>query len=110
MQAFWTAHSITPDALFTAAFGVLLGKLNGRDEAVFASIYNGRTDPRTFGMLGMLVRTYPIYMNIEGTRKLDDFVGAVRESISALTANHLLLCRGKPGLRCEFRHHLCLSG
>lgn len=89
VQAFCTAHSITPNALFTAAFGVLLGKLNGRDEAVFASIYNGRTDPRTFGMLGMLVRTYPIYMNIEGTRKVDDFVGAVRESISGLTANDL---------------------
>lgn len=89
VKCFCASHNVTPNALFMAGFGVLLGKLTGQDEAVFASIYNGRTDPRTFHMLGMLVKTYPIYMNVEGSRRVDDFVQSVRESISQLTANDL---------------------
>ena len=88
-EAFCAKHNITPNALFMAGFGVLLGKLNGQEEAVFASIYNGRTEARTFHMLGMLVKTYPIYMQLEGTRRVDDFLQTVRKSISQLTANDL---------------------
>ena len=89
VQAFCADHSVTPNALFMAAFGILLGKLNSQEEAVFASIYNGRTDYRTFGILGMLVKTYPIYMNLDGTQQVDEFVQTVRDSINNLTANDL---------------------
>ena len=89
VDAFCAKHHVTPNALFTAGFGMLLGKLTGQDEAVFASIYNGRTDPRTFGMLGMLVKTYPIYMQLNSKTETGTFVQIVRDSISQLTANDL---------------------
>ena len=89
VESFCAENNITPNVLFTAGFGVLLGKLTGQEEAVFASIYNGRTEARTFHMLGMLVKTYPIYMQLEGTRRVDDFLRTVRESITQLTANDL---------------------
>ena len=89
VQAFCEKNSVTPNALFSAAFGLLLGKVNGQEEAVFTAIYNGRTDPRTFGILGMLVKTYPIYMNLDGKCKTDEFVKTVRDSIKSLTANDI---------------------
>lgn len=89
VDAFCAENGVTPNALFMAGFGVLLGKITGQEEAVFASIYNGRTDPRTFDMLGMLVKTYPIYMQLESSCRVDDFVRSVRERISRLTANDL---------------------
>lgn len=89
VETFCSKYNITPNALFTAGFGMLLGKLTGQDEAVFASIYNGRTDPRTFGMLGMLVKTYPIYMQLNRKTETGSFVQTVRDSINHLTANDL---------------------
>lgn len=89
VDAFCIKHNVTPNVLFTAGFGILLGKLTGQDSAVFASIYNGRTDPRTFRMLGMLVKTYPIYLQLDSKAGVGSFVQAVREKIHQLTANDL---------------------
>ena len=89
VEKFCAGIGVTPNALFMAGFGVLMGRITGQEEALFASIYNGRIDPRTFGMLGMLVKTYPIYMRLESSCRVVDFVRSVRERISQLTANDL---------------------
>lgn len=89
VEAFCQSREITPTAFFTAAFGLLLSKMNNGEEALFASIYNGRTDPRSFDTLGMLVKTYPIYMQTEASREIGDFLSSVKESITQLTANDL---------------------
>lgn len=89
VDAFCEKYQVTPNALFTAAFGILLARMTGQDEAVFASIYNGRNDPRTFRMLGMLVKTYPVYVKPDPKIAAGEFVRNVRESIQKLTANDL---------------------
>ena len=89
VDAFCEKHNVTPNAVFTAGFGILLAKLTGQDEAVFASIHNGRNDPRTFAMLGMLVKTYPIYIHPDSKLDTGTFVQNVRDSIKQLTANDL---------------------
>ena len=43
----------------------MLAKLNGSEEALFASIYNGRTRTETLRIMGMLVKTYPVYVSID---------------------------------------------
>ena len=56
---------ITENVLFIGAFGILLGKYNFKEEAVFTTIYNGRNDSRLTETIGMLVKTLPVRCRIE---------------------------------------------
>ena len=87
--AFCKANQVTENALFTAAFAMLLARTGGGDEAQFASIYNGRTRTETLRIMGMLVKTYPLYVNCEAGSKTGDFVRSVQKQIQELTANDL---------------------
>ncbi|MBQ1678315.1 MAG: amino acid adenylation domain-containing protein [Oscillospiraceae bacterium] len=87
--AFCKEHKLTENALFTAAFGYLLARMNGSDEALFASIYNGRTRTETLRIMGMLVKTYPIYLFADPNRNACDFIRDVQKRIQELTANDL---------------------
>lgn len=87
--AFCKANQITENALFTAAFGLLLARMDGSDEALFASIYNGRTRLETMRIMGMLVKTYPIYVSCDRGANTKDFLLGVQKRIQDLTANDL---------------------
>ncbi len=89
IQAWCAEHQVTENAFFTFAFAYTLARISGRDEALFCSIYNGRTDPRTFRILGMLVKTYPFYMAFSGTEKPEDVVKETAKRIRSLTAGDL---------------------
>ena len=89
VAAFCKANQLTENALFTAAFALLLARMGGCDEALFASIYNGRTRTETLRIMGMLVKTYPIYVRFEKGSGAGDFIRAVQKRIQELTANDL---------------------
>ena len=89
VSAFCKANNVTENALFTAAFAVLLARMGGCDEALFTSIYNGRTRMETMRIMGMLVKTYPIYVNCAKESKSTDFILSVQKLIRELTANDL---------------------
>ena len=88
-EAFCSSCQVTENALFTAAFALLLGKMGGCDEALFASIFNGRTSMETLRIMGMLVKTYPVYVSWEKSSRPADFVKTVQTRIRELTANDL---------------------
>jgi len=50
------------NAFFTAAFGMALKTYTGADKALFATIYNGRSDSRTSRSVTMLVKTLPVLL------------------------------------------------
>ena len=80
---------VTENAFFTFAFAYTLAKVTGQDEALFCNIYNGRSDPRTFRTVGMLVKTYPFHIRFSGGDKPADLVRETARRIRDLTANDL---------------------
>lgn len=89
VQSWCAENKVTENAFFTFAFACTLAKATGRDEALFCSIYNGRTDPRTFRMLGMLVKTYPFYLSFSAGDNPSDLVRETAKRIRELTAGDL---------------------
>ena len=87
--AFCKTNGFTENALFTAAFALLLMRLGGSDEALFASIYNGRTRLETLRIMGMLVKTYPFCISCSKDDGTGAFISAVQKRIQELTANDL---------------------
>ncbi|MBR4501085.1 MAG: amino acid adenylation domain-containing protein [Clostridia bacterium] len=89
VTAFCLENKLTENALFTSAFALLLARMNGSGEALFSAIYNGRTRMETLRIMGMLVKTYPIYVNAEEDQDAKDFILSVQKRIQELTANDL---------------------
>ena len=89
VTAFCGDNKLTENAFFTAAFAYMLAKLNGSEEALFASIYNGRTRTETLRIMGMLVKTYPVYVSIDKEKRIPDFIMEVQKLIQDLTSNDL---------------------
>ncbi|MBP5159640.1 MAG: amino acid adenylation domain-containing protein [Lachnospiraceae bacterium] len=89
VEDFCKTNRLTENALFTAAFALLLARMSGSDEALFASIYNGRTRTETLRIMGMLVKTYPLYANCSKESRSVDFILSVQKQIQELTANDL---------------------
>ena len=89
VQAWCNKNKVTENAFFTFAFAYTLARVTGRDEALFCNIYNGRTDPRTFRMLGMLVKTYPFYLAFSGENQVADLVRETAKRIRDLTEGDL---------------------
>ena len=87
--AFCKDNQFTENAFFTTAFAWLLAKLSGNEEALFAAIYNGRTRPETLRIMGMLVKTYPVYVNFEKGGNTKDTIREVQKLIQELTANDI---------------------
>ena len=81
LDRFCKAHAVSHNAFFNAAMGFVLAEYNYRDDAVFATIYNGRNDSRLSRSITMLVKTLPIYCNIAGNPKIKDYINNVQEQL-----------------------------
>lgn len=84
VQAYCKKHQITPNVFFTGAFGFTLAQFKNQTESAFCSIYNGRSDSRTAELLGMLVKTMPVYCNLEGTNTVEGYLSAVKDHLLKL--------------------------
>lgn len=89
VQAFCKSLQVTENAFFTFAFAYTLARITGQEEALFCNIYNGRSDPRTFGTVGMLVKTYPFYIGMNGEDPPADKIRQTARRIRELTSNDL---------------------
>lgn len=81
LRAFCREKQITLNTLFTAAFGFVTGRYVYKDEAVFTTIYNGRNDSRLASVISMLVKTLPVYCDIDGEREIEDYLQATGEQL-----------------------------
>ncbi|MDE5743954.1 MAG: hypothetical protein K2H62_06325, partial [Bacteroidales bacterium] len=61
MNRFCEKTGISANVLNTAAFGKLLGTFVNANEALFATIYNGRTGSKEERTIDMMVKTLPVY-------------------------------------------------
>ncbi|MEE1159601.1 MAG: amino acid adenylation domain-containing protein, partial [Atopobiaceae bacterium] len=61
LEAFAARNHTTANVVATAAFALATGAYAGVDEALFATIYNGRGDGRVARTISMLVKTLPVH-------------------------------------------------
>lgn len=81
LRQFCTEQKITLNTLFTAAFGFVTGRYVYKDEAVFTTIYNGRNDSRLSSTINMLVKTLPVYCNLDGEKEIGSYLKETGEQL-----------------------------
>lgn len=81
LKHFCETEQITLNTLFTAAFGFVTGRYVNKEEAVFTTIYNGRNDSRFSRIISMLVKTLPVYCNIDGEKPIADYLKETGEQL-----------------------------
>ena len=74
LKTFCADRKVTLNALFTAAFGFAAGRYVCKDEAVFTTIYNGRNDSRLARTAAMLVKTLPVYCQLDGEKEIGAYI------------------------------------
>ena len=82
VDAFCQANGIFRSTFFTAAYSFLLAKFNNEQEALFTTVYNGRTDQRFQHSVGMTVRTLPVYAKFTNDTTVVDFLRQGQEQMS----------------------------
>ena len=86
----WCAEKgVTLNAFFNAAFGYTVSRFNFSDEAVFTTIYNGRSGSETVRSTGMFVKTLPVYCQADGKLSVDEYVRAVGEQLIGCMENDI---------------------
>ena len=89
VERFCKRMGVTQNVLATAAFGVVLGAYGNAREALFATIYNGRSDLRTKRTVDMMVKTLPVYSRWDGTTRVQDYLRATKEQLLSAMENDL---------------------
>ncbi|SEH21110.1 non-ribosomal peptide synthetase [Selenomonas sp. KH1T6] len=74
IREFCARQKITENAFFHGAFAYVLTKFTGREEAFYATVYNGRNDSRLSRAVAMLVKTFPICLPVQEERGILDFL------------------------------------
>ncbi len=88
ISAFVKAQGIRTSTFFTGVYGYLLSRFAGAEEALFATIYHGRTQ-ETAGDTGMFVRTFPVLERFDGQESVAAHLRALDGQIRESRANGL---------------------
>ncbi|MBQ7558079.1 MAG: amino acid adenylation domain-containing protein, partial [Lachnospiraceae bacterium] len=78
------------NAFFTALFGVSLKAYTGSEDAVFTTIYNGRSDPRTERCISMFVKTLPILLKPYPEQRISEYIGNCGKYLINAMANDIV--------------------
>ena len=89
VDAFCKTHNIKKSTLFTAAYSFLLAKYNNEQEALFTTVYNGRTEPKFHHSVGMTVKTLPVYAKFTEETTVLDFLNAGQEQMTGCRKHDL---------------------
>lgn len=89
VEAFCRENNVTENAFFNAAFGYTLCKLSGREESVYATVYNGRNDSRKADSISMYVKTLPVHCTTGGENGIADYVRNTGKQLIASMENDL---------------------
>ncbi|MEU4210580.1 condensation domain-containing protein, partial [Streptomyces sp. NPDC026206] len=85
-------HELTFNTALHAAWGLVLGRLTGRDDVVFGTVVAGRP-PEIAGserMVGMLINTLPVRLQVKPDASLLETLGRVqRDHMNLMPYQHL---------------------
>ncbi len=89
VREFCDAGHLTMNAFFNSVFGFTMGRFSGRDEMVYTTIYNGRSDSRLASAFTMLVKTLPVLVRPDNEAKVADFIRATQNQLMDSMSNDL---------------------
>lgn len=72
VRRFCDEEGISINAYFTTAFGLALKSYTCSENAIFSTIYNGRSDTRLENSVSMLVKTFPVYFDAGPEKDVKD--------------------------------------
>ncbi|MFJ1993749.1 amino acid adenylation domain-containing protein [Streptomyces asiaticus] len=83
---------VTLNTLVQSAWGVLLGRLTGRDDVVFGATVSGRPAdiPGVESMVGLFINTLPVRVRVDHGASWTDLLTAVQRQQAALLDHHHL--------------------
>ncbi len=84
VEQFCRKNGITENVFFTAVFALVIGKYTAHENALISTIHAGRSDPRTERLAAMLVKTLPLYVNIDAESKVGDFLREVQTHVDKI--------------------------
>ncbi len=82
-------NRFTPNAYFNAAFGYTLSFFKNCEDAVYTTIYNGRSDSRLTSSVTMLVKTLPVLVHTEGSRVVSEMIREAQEQLIGSMSNDI---------------------
>lgn len=82
-------NNITMNAFFNGVFGFVLAGYNNKDESVYTTVYNGRSDSRLSRSVSMFVKTFPIRYNADGGKKITEILSEIKAQIMDNMSNDL---------------------
>ncbi|MFI0941513.1 non-ribosomal peptide synthase/polyketide synthase [Streptomyces sp. NPDC021020] len=92
LDAFARSRGVTLNTLVQAAWGVLLGRLTGRDDVVFGATVAGRS-PEVAGaetMIGLFINTVPVRVRIDPAESAGGLLARLQDEQSRLIAHQHL--------------------
>ncbi|MFJ6567450.1 non-ribosomal peptide synthase/polyketide synthase [Streptomyces sp. NPDC091292] len=92
LEAFARRRGVTLNTLVQAAWGVLLGRLTGRDDVVFGATVAGRSPdlPGSDAMIGLFINTVPVRVRIDPRETTATLLDRLQDEQSALIAHQHL--------------------
>jgi amino acid adenylation domain-containing protein/thioester reductase-like protein len=83
-EGFCRERGLTSFMLFLAAFGILLGKISGREDFLLGTPVAGRLHPGTGGICGPFINALPLRLRPESGRKTETYLQDVRREVAGL--------------------------
>ncbi len=83
-------HGVTANSFWNSVFAYVLARFIHREDTVFTTIYNGRSDSRLAGSVTMLVKTVPVYAKINGGDAPEKLIRDTQTELLGNMSNDLL--------------------
>ena len=87
VKEFCAQHDFTEKAFFNACFAYVLTKFTGRDEAFYATVYDGRNDAGSAQTATLPEKTFPVLLTVEDEENIVAFVDRMGQQLSASMAH-----------------------
>ncbi len=89
IEKYCKESKLTLNAFFNTVFGVVLSRFDHRDDVIYTTIYNGRSDSRLADSMAMLVKTVPVFVNADGEKKTVQLVCDIQKQLMNSFSNDI---------------------
>ncbi|MBQ0109766.1 MAG: amino acid adenylation domain-containing protein [Clostridiales bacterium] len=80
-------ENLSLNAYFNGVFSFVLGRLAGKEDPSYATVYNGRSDSRIASSVLFAVKTIPVVADISGEREVKAFVRDMQSQLISSMSN-----------------------
>lgn len=88
LKKFCHEKNISTSSLTSGAFALLMGVYTNQQEALFSTIYHGRNE-KSKKLIGMFVKTLPVYGKWDNNKNVEDFLKGLSEQIKGSRNNDI---------------------